>query len=104
MLERSKSTWPFIQILSAPVKSPRGDHDLEGHPLSDGNGYRRGVSPPAGFSVVRPIRRSQTVGTPGEVHRHAGTVEPEHPYRSVLSSSAVRHDLPMVVPAACAER
>src|SRR5437667_7165518 len=49
----------------------RGDHDLEEHPLSDGNSYRRGVSPTAGFSVVRAIRRSQAVRTPGEHHRVA---------------------------------
>src|SRR5947207_13460988 len=63
----------------------RGDHDLEEHPLSDGNGYRSCVSPAAAFSVLRPIRRSQAVATPGEVPRHARGVESGYPHRTVCA-------------------
>src|SRR6266403_6099777 len=49
----------------------RRDHDFEEHPLSDGNGYRRGVSPVATFSSVRALYRNRSIGTPSEPHRIA---------------------------------
>src|SRR5437762_7153307 len=49
----------------------RGDHDLEEHPLSDGNGYRSCVSPAAAFSVVRTLDRNRCSRAPAEPHRIA---------------------------------